>query len=341
MTHAAMTPACTLGTRRLAGLRNVALAAVATGALAWGSASHAAAPDAAAPGKPASAPTKSDSLAVNDPFEKMNRRFYANHSVFDRILIRPLTHGYEAVLPKPIRSALHNLVTEISEPMAFANYVVQLRFERAAKTVARFVANATIGVGGLMDPATRMGLEHHDNGFGDTLGRYGIAAGPYLYLPLLGPSNFRDLIGMGVDFAVDPVGWGHYEGDWGVRSGIWIVSGLDARSRAEGDLMAIENNTDPYASMRSFYLQNREAEIHGNAPIRVEDLPQFDDDLAPAPAPTAPPAQAPPPSAAASGAPTSALAPPERARASGDAAAFLAPPRAAAAGRPGGPPIEL
>lgn len=331
MTHSATT-ASTRGAGKPAGLRIATLAAFAAATLA--SPSHAA--------------KASDALAVNDPFEKANRRFYASHEKFERAIIRPLAHGYETVVPKPVRDAVHNLFTEIGEPMVFANDMVQLRFARAVRTAARFAANATIGVGGLMDPATRLGLPHHDNSFGDTLGRYGVTAGPYLYLPLLGPTDFRDAIGMAVDYATNPVGWGHYRNDWLVRSSIWIVGGLDSLVRAEPDLEAIENNTDPYASMRSFYLQNREAEIHGNAPIKLQDLPQFDDELEPPPAgssaPASPaPANAAPPSAAGSAAPTSALvAGPSVPGASGDVAAFLLPSRAGRLDPPrSAAPIEL
>jgi phospholipid-binding lipoprotein MlaA len=284
------------------------------------------APAAAPPGPPAA------DAGIEDPFEKMNRRFFANNQKTDRLIIRPLVMGYQHALPRFLRDALHNLVTEIGEPMVFANDVVQLRFARAGRTAARFVANATIGMGGLRDPATEMGLPHHSNGFGDTMGRYGITPGPYLYLPLFGPSNFRDIIGMAVDFMVDPVGWGHYDGDAAVRGGIWTVSGLDQRMRAEPDLQAIADSADPYARMRSFYMQNRQSEIQGGRQIKIEELPQFDDEPAPAPTPSSPPASA--PSAAASAKPTSAVMVLSPSGASGDAAAFLtpAPGPAAAAG---------
>jgi phospholipid-binding lipoprotein MlaA len=307
-----------------------------------------------APTHPPSARATRAAFEVNDPFEKMNRRFYESHRGFDQKLIRPLALGYERFLPKALRAALHNLITQISEPAIFANYMVQLRFEMAAKTAARFATNATLGIGGLMDPAAKAGLPHHPNGFGDTMGRYGIAAGPYLYLPLVGPTDFRDMVGMGVDFAVDPLGWGHYDGDAFVRGGVWTVSGLDERARADPDLIAIEQSgTDSYANMRSYFMQNRDAEIHGNRQVRIEDLPQFEDEPAPAPPnpPLPPPATNPPPSATSAAAPASALvraaaptSPPARAtapsRASGDAAAFFAPARAGQ-GASSGPPVEL
>jgi phospholipid-binding lipoprotein MlaA len=286
-----------------------------------------------------------DAFAIEDPFEKANRGFFENHLKIDRAIIRPVALGYERVVPRPFRDGMHNLINELGEPAVFANYMVQLRLARAGKTVARFLANATIGMGGLMDPATRMGLPHHANGFGDTLGRYGMKPGPYLFLPMVGPTDFRDLIGLGVDFAVDPLGWGHYDGDAYVRGGIWMIGGLDQRARAEPDLQAIEaQGTDFYASMRSYYLQNREAQIRGGAPIKIEELPSFDEEPAPAPPPSPATPQAAPPSASSAAAPTSALVaatpPPKHLQASGDVDAFLTP-QACRAAPAAGLPIEL
>jgi phospholipid-binding lipoprotein MlaA len=320
------------------GVRLIAMAALAV---------VAAAGRAGAAQAPAQAPRQAgaaDAFAIEDPFEKTNRGFFENHQKIDRAFIRPVALGYEHVVPRPIRDGMHNLITELGEPAVFANYMVQLRLARAGRTVARFLANATIGLGGLMDPATKMGLPHHANGFGDTLGRYGMKPGPYLFLPLVGPTDFRDLLGLGVDFAVDPLGWGHYDGDAYVRGGLWTIGGLDQRARAEPDLRAIEaQGTDFYASMRSYYLQNREAQIRGGAPIKIEELPSFDEEPTPAPpsAPATPPAA--PPSASSSAAPTSAVvfaAPSAHPHASGDVEAFLAP-QARRPAPAAGLPIEL
>jgi phospholipid-binding lipoprotein MlaA len=288
---------------------------------------------AAASGAPSAAPV--DAFAVNDPYEKTNRRFFASHQKIDHAVIRPLALGYQHVVPKPIRDALHNLIIEAGAPMVLANDLVQLRFARAGKTVARFAVNATIGLGGLTDPAAKMGLPYTPNGFGDTMGRYGVKPGPYLFLPLFGPTDIRDMIGKAVDFAVDPVGWGHYDGDAIVRGGVWTLGGMDERARAEPDLQEIESGADPYASMRSYYMQNREAQIRGGRAIKIDELPSFDDGPAQAPPASSQPqpeAPAKPPAAAQSAAPTSATvaAPPSAGgQGSGDAAAFLAAPAAA------------
>ncbi len=244
------------------------------------------------PANPAAAAAAS-SIVVEDPFEKLNRRGYALNNAIDRAVLRPLALGYSHGAPGFLQKALHNLVIELSEPIVFANDVLQLRINRAATTFTRFATNATVGVAGLFDPATKYGLLHHDNGFGTTLGRYGIQPGPYLFIPLLGPSNFRDVIGTAVDFYADPLSRIHYHDRAYVQSGVWLISGIDTRANAEPDLERIEQmGTDPYATMRSLFMQNRQAEIHPGRGVNIETLPNFDEpESAPVPAP--PPAAEP------------------------------------------------
>ena len=227
-----------------------------------------------------------DALTVEDPFEGINRRFYAIHEAIDHAILRPLALGYSHGVVTPIRKGLHNFVTELGEPMVFGNDVLQLRIKRAAITAGRFLINATAGVAGLFDPATKIGLPHHDNGFGTTLGRYGVKPGPYIFLPLIGPSDFRDIIGTSVDFYSDPLGRIHYPKRGYVLLGIGIVGGLDQRANAEADLQQIESmGTDSYATLRSLYLQSRQAEISGGDTVNIQTLPDFDDaPMSPAPA---------------------------------------------------------
>ena len=230
----------------------------------------------------------SHALGVEDPYEGMNRFFYGIHEVIDHAILRPLALGYSHAATAPIRKGLHNFVTELGEPMVFGNDVLQLRIERAARTFGRFVINATIGIGGLFDPATKMGMPHHENGFGTTLGRYGIKPGPYLFIPLMGPTNFRDAIGAGMDIYLDPLGRIHYDNRTEVLVGVAVVRGVDTRAEAEADLQQIEAmGTDSYATLRSLYMQQREADINGEKPVKVEDLPDFDSDSPPSASPPA------------------------------------------------------
>lgn len=329
-------------------VRRLAMAAaIAAWALA-ATAAHAQGPNATPPAHAAAAPA-SDALTVEDPFERMNRRFYAIHQKIDHAVLRPLALGYSHATTGGLRKALHNFVTELSEPVVFGNDILQLRLKRAGTTFGRFLIDATLGLGGLFDPATKMGLPHHDNGFGTTLGRYGMKPGPYIFLPLVGPTNFRDLLGTGVDFYSDPLGRVHYHDRGDVQVGIAVVSGLDERANAEADLQQIESmGTDSYATLRSLYMQKREAEIRGDAPVSINELPDFDDPGAPAGAPAQPEA-APPPAQAAPAAtdpgvskPSVAEVPITRPQSGPDAEYFLtAPAPPSGAHPPAGPPIEL
>lgn len=240
--------------------------------------------------RPASAHTpltpSSDNIptvVVNDPFEKVNRRFYIINRGIDRAILRPAALGYEKITPGPLRRGLHHLLANLGEPLVFLNDLLQLKIGKAAKTAVRFATNSTVGLGGLVDAATSAGLAHHDNDFGTTLARYGIPSGPYVFLPLLGPSTVRDLIGSGVDMAANPLKVPKFEGLRAVNRTSIVLGGLDQRASADSDLEAIESmGTDSYATMRSLYLQNRLAEIN-DAPVTVDTLPSFDDPGAPTP----------------------------------------------------------
>jgi phospholipid-binding lipoprotein MlaA len=237
---------------------------------------------------------------VEDPLEGLNRFFYKINRVIDHVLLRPLALGYQHITPKPIQKAVHNVVTELGEPLVFVNDVLQIKPKRAVGTAVRFGINATFGLAGTFDPAAGIGLPHHDNGFAITLGRYGIKPGPYVFLPLLGPTDFRDLIGLGVDTYADPIRLVQYPYANTVTIGVAVFDGLDQRVRAESDLNQIEEmGTDPYATLRSLYLQDKEAQIRGDKPLNIQELPDFDAGSDANPMTTAPktPDAAPPPEA--------------------------------------------
>ncbi len=208
--------------------------------------------------------TVNASHAPGDPWEKVNRRFYKVNKAIDGAVLRPAAMAYEKVMPNPIRKGLHNFLANLGEPMVFINDILQLKIAKGAKTVVRFATNSTFGVGGLMDPATKGGFKHHDNNFGITLARYGVPEGPYLFLPVLGPSTLRDLVGSGVSLAANPFVFAKFSGAGVINTSKTLVAGLDERAEADPDLKAIdEMGTDSYATMRSLYLQNQRAEIDG------------------------------------------------------------------------------
>jgi phospholipid-binding lipoprotein MlaA len=221
-----------------------------------------------------------------DPWEHLNRFNYAIESALDRHLIVPITHLYAAITPGPIGRGIHNALVNLSEPSVFINDVLQLRLKKAGVTVERFVTNSTIGVLGLVDVATKLGLPHHNNEFGVTLGRYGVHPGPYIYLPLGGPSTLRDLVGTGVDLLIDPFHWITFVSQAEINGTRLVVGGLDTREAVEAQLDALLSDaTDPYATLRSVYLQNKQSEIDDTgAPA---DLPSFDDPAAAPPPPSA------------------------------------------------------
>jgi phospholipid-binding lipoprotein MlaA len=252
------------------------------------------------------APARALAATPDDPWESFNRGLYAIHQGLDHVVFGPAARAYTAVLPKPLRKGLRNLINNLKEPGIAFNDLLQAHPTRAGKTTARFLVNSSVGVGGLFDMAFNMGLPHHDNGFGTTAARYSIQPGPYLFIPFIGPSNIRDLLGQIADTVTDPLGWQPFR-DGQVIYARAIIDGLDQRAEADAQLQAIDNmSTDPYASLRSLYEQNRAGQVQDAiAGAQGAAEPQFGDfdDVPPAPAtpdaPLAPPADPAAPAAAA------------------------------------------
>jgi phospholipid-binding lipoprotein MlaA len=226
-----------------------------------------------------------------DPWERGNRVGYAVQGALDKHLIHPLAKIYHTLTPGPIGRGVHNILVNLSEPVAFFNDVLQLRLKRAGVAGIRFITNSTFGILGLFDVAARSGMTHQDNEFGVTLGRYGAHPGPYMYVPLLGPTTVRDLLGSSLDFFIDPMHWLTYPHRTEVGVTRFVVSGLDTRVMTEAQLNALLSGAvDPYATLRSVYLQNKQGEIDGGGvPL---NLPSFDDAV-----PAEPPAPPPSPDA--------------------------------------------
>ena len=224
----------------------------------------------------APAPASGVALAPNpDPYERFNRRSYKVFLFIDSHAIRPASVFYAHAVPHVVRTGLHNAIQNVGEPVIFFNDVVQLHPKAAAQSIGRLAVNSTLGVGGLADPATGFGIPYHQNGFGTTLGRYGVPSGPFLFVPVLGPSDVRDLFGGGVDALSNPLTWIQYTGSVGVNVSRTVIGGLDTRAGADAQLKQVyASATDPYASLRSLYLQNRQAQITGGQ-VNVNTLPDF------------------------------------------------------------------
>ncbi len=231
--------------------------------------------------------------APEDPLESFNRVGFAIEAVLDRYILRPIALVYRALTPGPIGHGIHNVVTNLGAPVVILNDMLQARPKRLADDTARFALNSTFGIGGLLDVAVAGGLPFHPNGFGNTLGRYGVQSGPYLYVPLIGPSTFRDLTGEVVDGFINPVNFVNYDYRTQVSVGVAVAGGVDLRARSEDQLRALNADAaDPYATLRAAYLQDRQGEIDEDKPISTA-LPDLEDPAAtPAPLPS-PPTDAP------------------------------------------------
>jgi phospholipid-binding lipoprotein MlaA len=241
-----------------------------------------------------------------DPWEKFNRKSFAINQTLDRYALRPLAMVYSHVLPAPVRDGLHNVLSNLDEPVVLVNDVLQGRFHRAGVTTGRIVANTVLGIGGVFDVATKLGAPHHDNGFDVTLGRYHVKPGPYLFIPLLGPSTVRAAVGSGVDAVSQPLYWIKYPHHNTVSIVRFVVGGLDTRARVDDQYQALMSDaTDPYATLRSVYLQNQQSQVDAGEPLANQPLPDFGD---PTPSPTTPPPAA-PPAAAPPAAPTDPIPP--------------------------------
>ena len=199
----------------------------------------------------------------HDPFEDTNRKIFAFNQVVDRHVLVPVAKAYRASLPQPVRNSLRDFLNNLQAPLIFANDALQGDFRRAKDTAVRFVLDSTIGMGGLVDVAGRWGIPYHDQDLGVTLGVWGVPAGPYLVLPILGPSDPRDLGGEIAEGFADP--WNIVAAD---NSLVWIsfvrggVSGIDQRARYLDTLADIERTSlDYYATIRSLYRQRRAAMI--------------------------------------------------------------------------------
>jgi phospholipid-binding lipoprotein MlaA len=198
-----------------------------------------------------------------DPAEAINEVSFVAVQAVDTAIVAPITHGYDKAAPGPAKRGVYNVLNNLNEPVVFLNYLLQLKIGKAAATAGRFTINSTIGVGGLMDVAKKkpFNLPRRANGFGDTLGYYGIGPGPYLYLPLIGSTNVRDLLGRVVDLSVLPVGVGKPFSEPLVSFGKGTVSALDDRLRYDDILERVKQSDQPYAAMREYYLKKRQAQI--------------------------------------------------------------------------------
>jgi phospholipid-binding lipoprotein MlaA len=216
-----------------------------------------------------------------DPFEKTNRIIYKFNDVLDRVALKPLADGYVKVIPQPIRTGIGNGFDNLIYFNVISNDLLQGKWGQGLGDFGRMAANSTVGIGGIFDVATHWGLPAHDNDLGITLGKWGVGPGPYLVLPLLGPSSLRDASGPVMKYAATPTTYLYLPVQ--IYLPLYVVDIVDLRSRFGSSVEHFRNAAaiDPYVFMREAYLQYREAQIHEGKPPTEQNLYDEDSDAAP------------------------------------------------------------
>lgn len=239
---------------------------------------------------PAATVAASPDAATVDPWEGLNRGLFGLNKGIDRAVLRPTAVFYAHAVPSPARAGVHNVLYNLGEPVSVLNYVLQIRPSRAGGAALRFALNSTVGVLGVFDVADGAGLHARPTGFAQTLGRYGAGEGPYIFLPIAGPSSVRDLTGRVVDVVTDPFNFLDYRNRGTLLTARAVGGGLDSRVAADPVLRDVDRTaTDPYATLRSAFLQNSNSKVHEGA-VDAQALPDFGPEPGPAPAkPATPP----------------------------------------------------
>ncbi|MCI4588694.1 VacJ family lipoprotein [Sphingobium sp. BYY-5] len=206
-----------------------------------------------------------------DPLEQLNAKSFEAVQSVDKAVVEPVAKAYNKSLPRPVRKGLRNFFSNLGEPVVFAAYLLQFKPGKAAETAGRFGVNSTLGFLGLFDVAKRkpFHLPHRNNGLANTLGFYGIGPGPYMYLPIVGPTTLRDIVGDTVDKMILPFAVGKPFNTPAFVLPATILNQLGERAAFDETIQAIRKEDDPYTVYRTMYLKQRQAEIdalHGRAP---------------------------------------------------------------------------
>lgn len=216
-----------------------------------------------------------------DPFEPVNRVFFHFNTIVDGVLINPLASLYADAVPTPAQTGVRNVLHNLWSPISMVNSLLQGKVEDALESCTRFIINSTLGILGIFDVASDMGLEKHDEDFGQTLAVWGMVDGPYIVLPIIGPSNLRDVLGRTVDYFMDPFNY-YARVKWG-RKYIYlrfVATILSSRAAHLQDIKTLrETSLDFYATVRSLYGQYRQDKIMDGVVLIEEEGPEaFMDD---------------------------------------------------------------
>lgn len=208
---------------------------------------------------PKDAAARAEFEADNDPIEPFNRAMFAFNKQMDGMFLRPAAVMYREVLPEPVQDGIHNFLSNLRSPVVFANDVLQGEMDRAGNTAGRFVINTTVGILGVWDAAAYMGIEGHSEDFGQTFAVWGAGEGFYIVLPILGPSNPRDALGLVTEYFVDPFNiWARHQDVQELILARALVTGVGFRARNLETIDELERTSlDYYIAIRSLYRQRR------------------------------------------------------------------------------------
>ena len=204
-----------------------------------------------------------------DPLEPLNRAIFSFNDTVDDVLIRPVAKGYRAALPGVVRTGISNFFSNLQDVWVCANNLLQGKFGEASQDFARVVFNSTLGLGGLFDVASEGGFPKHNEDFGQTLGKWGVGSGPYLVIPIVGPSSFRDGFGWLVDLQADLV----FRIDGvPVHNVLWVTRGINDRANLLDASSVIEQAAlDKYSFFRDAWLQRRRNLVYDGDPPREKE----------------------------------------------------------------------
>lgn len=229
-----------------------------------------------------------DAGGINDPFEPANRKVHAFNKGVDRALVGPASKGY-GVVPEPLKRAVGNVADTLDLPGDIANNLLQFRLFAAAENTLRLGVNLTFGLAGTLDVSSELGLQGKPTDFGETLHVWGVGEGPYLELPLIGPSTARDTVGMVVDVALDPLRAVLPEKEATAATVLKLLSRLGDRDRFSDTVDSLlYDSADSYAQARLLYLQNRRFQLGKAGAAAGDEDDGFIDPYADAPGAAAP-----------------------------------------------------
>ncbi len=215
--------------------------------------------------------------AIADPWEPLNRPIYHFNTTFDSLTYKPIAKVYEFVIPSFVRQGVTNFSRNLRTPLVMINNGLQGKGGAAANDLGRFLLNSTVGLGGILDPATFEGLDRNDEDFGQTLASWGVPAGPYVQIPFLGPATLRGALMIPANLYVDPLI--HLDNS-SVRDKLYGLRLIDVRQRLFAAEELIKDSPDRYLTVRESFLQRRQYLIYdGNPPVEEDPYADFDDDF--------------------------------------------------------------